>query len=63
MDSHLPAELKVRKVFEKRKGYKLVNKASGADFDCVVLIHAAAAQGLALAREGLTKEAQSRLNI
>lgn len=32
VDSHLPAELRVRKDFEKRKVYTLVNKASGADF-------------------------------
>ena len=62
VDSHLPAELRVRKDFEKQKVYKLVNKASGADFVFLVLIHDDAAEGLALAPE-VFKESQNKLNI
>ena len=62
VDSHLPAELRVRKGFEKRKVYRLVNKASGADFVFLVLIHDNAAEGLALAPE-VFKEYQNKLNI
>ena len=62
VDSHLPAELRVRKDFEKQKVYKLVNKASGADFVFLVLIHDDAAEGLALAPE-VFKEHQNKLNI
>ena len=62
VDSHLPAELRVRKDFEKRKVYTLVNKASGADFVFVVLIHDDAAEGLALAPD-VFREQQNKLNI
>lgn len=62
VDSHLPAELQVRKDFEKRKVYTLVNKASGADFVFLVLIHDNAAEGLALAPD-VFKEYQNKINI
>lgn len=38
IDNHLPAELQVRKDFEKRGVYRLVNKASEADFVFLVLL-------------------------
>lgn len=51
VDTHLPAEQRVRKEFEKRRAYKLVEKASEADFVFLVVIHDSAAEGLALAPE------------
>ena len=49
IDNHLPAEFRIRKDFEKRQIYRLVNKASDADFVFVVLIDDSAAEGLAMA--------------
>lgn len=49
VDSHLPAELRVREEFEKWQVYKLVNKPSEADFIFLVLLHDSAAEGLVLA--------------
>lgn len=46
VDNHLPAEFRIRKDFEKRQVYKLVNKASAADFVFLVLIDDSAAEGL-----------------
>jgi hypothetical protein len=51
VDTDLPAELRVRKEFEKRHVYKLVNKPSEADFVFLVLLHDSAVEGLALAPE------------
>lgn len=62
VDSHLPAELQVRKDFEKRKVYKLMNKASDADFVFLVIIHDSAAEGLALA-PAVFAEYRNPLNI
>ena len=49
IDNHLPAEFRIRQDFAARGVYKLVNKASEADFVFLVLIDASAAEGLALA--------------
>ena len=49
IDNHLPAEFRIRKDFEKRGVYRLVDKASEADFVFLVLIDDSAAEGLALA--------------
>ena len=49
IDNHLPAEFRIRQDFEERGVYKLVNKASDADFVFLVLIDDSAAEGLALA--------------
>ena len=49
IDNHLPAEFRIRRDFEERGVYKLVNKASEADFVFLVLIDDSAAEGLALA--------------
>ena len=49
IDNHLPAEFRIRQRFEERGVYKLVNKASEADFVFLVLIDESAAEGLALA--------------
>lgn len=62
VDSHLPAELQVRKDFGKRKVYKLVNKASDADFVFLVIIHDSAAEGLALP-PAVFAEHQKYLNV
>lgn len=51
VDRHLPAEQRVRKEFEKRRVYKVVEKASEADFVFLVIIHDSAAEGLALPPE------------
>lgn len=51
VDRHLPAEQRVRKEFEKRRVYKVVEKASAADFVLLVIIHDSAAEGLALPPE------------
>lgn len=51
VDAHLPAEQRVRKEFEKRRDYKVVEKASEADFVFLVVIHDSAAEGLALPPE------------
>lgn len=51
VDMHLPAEQRVRKEFEERRVYKVVEKASEADFVFLVVIHDSAAEGLALAPE------------
>jgi len=51
VDTHLPAEQRVRKEFEKRRAYKVVEKASEADFVFLIVIHDSAAEGLALAPE------------
>lgn len=48
VDLHLPAEQRVRKEFEKRRVYKVAEKASEADFVFLVVIHDSAAEGLAL---------------
>lgn len=48
MDNHLPAELRVRKDFAKRRVYKLVNRAADADFVFLVVLHDDAAEGVAL---------------
>ena len=48
-DNHLPPESRIRQDFEARGVYKLVNKASEADFVFLVLIDESAAEGLALA--------------
>lgn len=55
VDAHLPAEQRVRKEFEKRQVYKVVEKASEADFVFLVVIHDSAAEGLALAPEKYTQ--------
>ena len=55
VDSHLPAELRVSKDFEKRRVYNLVNKASTADFVFLVLIDDSAAEGLALAPDAFSR--------
>lgn len=49
IDGHLPAELRIRKDFEEQRVYRLVNKASEADFVFLVLIDDSAAEGLAVA--------------
>lgn len=49
IDNHLPAEFRIRKDFEKRQIYRLVDKAGDADFVFVVLIDDSAAEGLAVA--------------
>ena len=49
VDSHLPAELRVRTDFDIRQVFKLVNKPSEASFVFLVLLHDSAAEGLALA--------------
>lgn len=49
IDNHLPAEFQARKDFAKRGVYRLVNKASEADFVFLVLLDDGAAEGLALA--------------
>lgn len=49
IDNHLPAEFRIRNDFEKRRVYRLVNKASEADFVFLVLIDDSAAEGLAVA--------------
>jgi hypothetical protein len=54
--------LRPRKDLEKRKVYKLVNKASDADFVFVVIIHDSAAEGLALAPAEFAAY-QNKLNI
>jgi hypothetical protein len=51
VDAHLPAEQRVRKEFEQRRVYKVVEKASEADFIFLVVIHDSAAEGLALPPE------------
>jgi hypothetical protein len=58
----MPAELQVSNDFRKRKVYKLVNKANGADFVCLVLSQDNVAEGLARAPE-VFKEYQNKLNI
>lgn len=49
IDAHLPAELRIRKDFQERQVYQLVDKASAADFVFLVLIDDSAAEGLAVA--------------
>ncbi len=49
VDMHLPAEQRIRKEFEKRRVYKVAEKANDADFVFLVVIHDSAAEGLALA--------------
>lgn len=49
MDNHLPAELRMRQEFDKRRVYTLVDKASAADFVFVVVIDGGAAEGLTVA--------------
>lgn len=51
VDPHLPAEQWVKKEFEKRRAYKVVSKASEADFVFLVVIHHNAAEGMALSPE------------
>lgn len=48
IDGHLPAELRVRKDFERRNIYRLVDKADRSDFVMLVLIDDSAAEALAL---------------
>lgn len=49
IDSHLPAEQRVRKEFSKRQFYRVVDKVDQADFVFLVYIDSSAAEGLALA--------------
>lgn len=62
IDNHLPAEFRIRKDFEKRRVYRLVNKASEADFVFLVLLDDGAAEGLALAPR-VFADAQPSLNM
>lgn len=62
VDSHLPAELSIRKEFDKRHVYKLMNQLRGADFVFLVVIHDNAAEGMALAPEVFSRS-RNRLDI